>query len=312
MLSTLAHLFHPQESNNHRPRIIHPAGLAVLVGIFLLINTSLGLVKVWGRVGQVVLGYMSSITAEDIVAKTNAERLTQGLPTLTVNSELTQAATLKAQNMFNDQYWAHTSPSGTTPWVFIKDAGYNYSVAGENLARDFADTSSVVRAWMTSPTHRANIVSDKYQDIGVAVVEGSLDGVETTLVVQMFGTRTSALAQTSPTAVQTPNAPLPQTVEKLTLPQPETKGMFSQAIATTQTGLSSVGRNVNKIVVSPLLLTQAVATAIVVLLVLVLAYDALLAYRRRTVRLVGKNWAHLGFFAVILTLIYAITQGTVL
>ena len=90
--------------------------------------------------------------------------------------------------MFTDQYWAHTAPDGTEPWTFMHQMGYQYVVAGENLARDFGQTDEMVSAWLASPTHRANIMNPKYQEIGIAVIDGVLEGYETTLVVQMFGT----------------------------------------------------------------------------------------------------------------------------
>ncbi len=139
-----------------------------------------------------VLGYASNIGAPQVVDQTNSERRSSGLGQLTLNPLLSQAAYAKAQDMFSHQYWAHTSPSGTEPWDFIKSSGYKYRVAGENLARDFMSSSEVTAAWMASPTHKANIMNPKYSEIGVAVVDGILNGTETTLVVQMFGTPASA------------------------------------------------------------------------------------------------------------------------
>ena len=106
--------------------------------------------------------------------------------------------------MFNKQYWAHTAPDGKEPWDFMSEAGYSYQVAGENLARDFSTTSAMVAAWMASPTHRANIMNGRYTEIGIAVINGTLEGVETTLVVQMFGTpRSSTVKASVPTGPAT-------------------------------------------------------------------------------------------------------------
>ena len=68
--------------------------------------------------------------------------------------------------MFSKNYWAHFAPDGSTsPWDFIHQSGYNYIFAGENLAKGFTDANSVVAAWMNSPSHRENILSNKYKDV---------------------------------------------------------------------------------------------------------------------------------------------------
>jgi len=134
------------------------------------------------------LGYSSEITVEKVLQQTNQQRQNNDLPPLLFNSALSESARLKAEDMFVNNYWAHSSPEGSSPWDFIKSTDYQYSVAGENLAKDFYDTPSMVKAWMHSPTHRDNIVHLKYKETGIAVVNGVLGGIKTTLVVQHFGT----------------------------------------------------------------------------------------------------------------------------
>jgi hypothetical protein len=113
---------------------------------------------------------------------------------------LEQAALKKAQDMFAKNYWAHYAPDGsTTPWKFILAAGYVYKYAGENLAKDFDTSTSVMSAWMASAGHRANIVSKNYKDIGMVAVSGTLSGEETTLVVQMLGSTLGATVASKPT-----------------------------------------------------------------------------------------------------------------
>jgi hypothetical protein len=89
--------------------------------------------------------------------------------------------------MFEDDYWAHVAPDGTQPWDFILGAGYDYVYAGENLAKNFNGSKEVVEAWYASESHRENLLNPNYEEIGFAVVDGILDGYETTLVVQTFG-----------------------------------------------------------------------------------------------------------------------------
>lgn len=96
--------------------------------------------------------------------------------------------------MFAENYWAHFSPSGKDPWGFISSAGYKFSYAGENLAKNFYTSDEVIRAWMNSPSHKENIINGNFQDIGVAVEDGTLNGQKTTLIVQMFGKPVDSLA----------------------------------------------------------------------------------------------------------------------
>jgi len=139
--------------------------------------------------------YSSAINAKNIVELTNQTRKNLGLEPLSVSDKLAIAATNKAKDMVTKSYFAHTSPDGKTPWVWIKDVGYQYSYAGENLAVHFYEAEDVDAGWMASPTHRANIVNANYTEIGVGTASGIFDGVNSTFVVQMFGR--PALALTS-------------------------------------------------------------------------------------------------------------------
>ena len=84
-----------------------------------------------------------------------------GLDSLRLNPTLTAAAKRKAEHMFAENYWAHISPTGVEPWYFILDSGYDYSYAGENLAKNFNTSKEVVAAWYQSPTHRDNSAKPK-------------------------------------------------------------------------------------------------------------------------------------------------------
>lgn len=160
-----------------------------------------------------VLGYATNVTVSDLHSISNQERGNNGVAPLNLDSSLNSAAQAKANDMIEKNYWAHVSPDGTTPWAFISAAGYQYTVAGENLAKDFSQSSGVVAGWMASPAHRDNIVNSAYRDVGYAVVNGVLQGSETTLVVAMYGARAAppppAPAPTQAPAPQPPAAPQP-------------------------------------------------------------------------------------------------------
>jgi len=188
-------LFLPGRHNYYRARLLHLPVLAMMVFVFLLFHTSFSLLAL-SR--PAVLGYSSEITPAKIIELTNKEREKNGLGLLKNNSLLNEAARRKAADMFAFDYWAHESPTGRKPWDFFKEVHYDYVYAGENLARDFYRSEAVVAAWMASPTHRENILNGKYQEIGVAVVDGVLNGVETTLVVQLFGTPVGTKVESRP------------------------------------------------------------------------------------------------------------------
>ncbi len=135
----------------------------------------------------------SAITPERVVELVNADRSTGGLAALKVDAQLAQAAEAKGRDMVAHDYFAHTSPEGRTPWNWIEGAGYGYHYAGENLAIRFTDAEEEQSAWMASPTHRANIMSDHFVDIGVAVVTKVESGHPVFIVVQEFGSRPGAV-----------------------------------------------------------------------------------------------------------------------
>ncbi len=189
------HIFVPHKGNNYRPHLIRWRGLALVAVLSLIIQISYGLMTT----GQwAVLGSTSNITTSQLVADTNREREKAGLGDLVENQQLSQAAFLKANDMFKHNYWAHTSPSGITPWYWFAQVGYNYQSAGENLAKNYPTADATVAAWMNSPTHRANVLDDKYVDVGFAVVDGVLSGRVTTLVVAEYGQPASPGLQIAP------------------------------------------------------------------------------------------------------------------
>lgn len=181
--TSMLKLFVPNKKNQFKPYLLRKSALTVYTLMLLLINMFGGLVGIPEAMA-------SSITPDNIIKLTNEERSGYGLNQLSSNAKLMAAAQAKANNMFKEQYWDHFGPNGESPWMFITQAGYEYVYAGENLAKGFRSAEGVHEAWMASPTHKENIVSPNYKDIGVAVVSGVLLGKETTLVVQMFGNLT--------------------------------------------------------------------------------------------------------------------------
>ena len=296
----VAHIFHPRRSNNHRPRLLHPEALFFLVlissGFVALLHLFSGL----SSSSKNILGYASTITPKQVIELTNQERAELGLDSLIFNQNLSEAALAKGQDMFADQYWSHTAPDGIDPWFFIKQAGYQYQLAGENLARDFSNTEGMMAAWMASPTHRANIINSRYEEIGIAVIDGSLDGYQTTLVVQMFGSQPGVGVKPS----------LDEGEDNLTVQE------SGEAVKRSQTAvLASVlvpgGEVESPPLFTPLQLTKAFFLAVIILIVGTLSYDILVIGHRKAMRLVGKNLAHILLLVAVMYLVIFFKGGVV-
>ena len=105
-----------------------------------------------------------------VVSLVNAERAKYGLPALKISSELTKGARLKSLDMHNHRYFSHTSATYGSPFAMMKSLGITYRTAGENIARGYSTAEAVVKAWMNSKSHRANILNASYTEIGVGYI----------------------------------------------------------------------------------------------------------------------------------------------
>lgn len=140
----------------------------------------------------------ANLTNSGIIDFTNKQRVAQGLAPLEENALLRKAAENKLEDMFKQQYFEHESPDGKMPSDLAKDVGYEYVLVGENLALgNFKDDEVLVQAWMDSPGHRANILNNKYSEIGTAARKGMFEGKEVWLAVQEFGTPLSSCPSTA-------------------------------------------------------------------------------------------------------------------
>jgi len=196
-------LFVPQKSNDYRPHFFRSASVAIMAFVILLVAI---LTFTGGTILQRT-DLLAEIRTAFLIDLVNEDRTKEDLHSLVKNPILTQAAALKAKHMVEEGYFDHTSPEGVKPWDWLEDVGYDYAYAGENLAIHFVDSEKVHTAWMNSPTHRANILQDKFTEIGIATVEGTFNGYQTTFVVQMFGRpRATSVASRDVSLVRDVNA----------------------------------------------------------------------------------------------------------
>lgn len=213
MFEWLKDHFIPHEGNDHRPHFLRAPAIALVLAAVLLLEVAY-------LAGTLYLvprsDFLAEVISSVLVEETNAQRTEESLGTLTINPLLEQAARLKAEDMAAKGYFSHDTPDGKTPWYFLREVGYRYQAAGENLAVNFTDSSDVTRAWMNSPSHRANILNGNYTEIGIATARGTYKGSDTVFVVQFFGKPRFAdlprSASATPVAllpsVESPSAPV--------------------------------------------------------------------------------------------------------
>jgi hypothetical protein len=260
----------PGEHNNFRAHLIrHDSLLAyTFVALAFLLIAQANHHTIGGR----ILGIATDIQAQQLLDDTNNERVKNGLEPLSYSPKLAEAAALKSHHMLINNYWSHFSPNGDSPWGFIKQTGYEYEYAGENLAKNFLYSQNVVDAWMKSPTHRENILRPEFTEVGYAIQNGVLEGEETTLVVQMFAKPLRATASNA-----APNAP-----ETTTLGNGE--AVLAQSDQNAATAPASTG---------------IMLYIFVGILILALVLDLYIGSRLKIIHVHGKTLAHLVFIIIV-------------
>lgn len=286
------HLFIPHKDTHQKAKLISWEGLLIYVLLFIFLQVGFSIV---GYTKPGILGITSSVDQKKLIELTNTERQKKGLPPVSENEALDKAAQLKAQNMFSEDYWAHFAPSGKTPWDFILGAGYKFTFAGENLAKNFYSSSEVVSAWMKSPTHRDNLLSPKYQDIGIAVVEGVSNGQKTTLIVQMFGSTQTITAQ--PIVFAGGKQILVPKEQYVNAPQ------LAGAFQKEQRVIS---------LLDPYKFTKSAGFAVITLMIILLVLDLFVLYKRGVFRISSNHIAHMAILGITAASLLTSNPGAIL
>ncbi|NCC67911.1 MAG: secretion protein, partial [Clostridia bacterium] len=107
---------------------------------------------------------------QQVVALVNEQRAANGLAPLTLSQPLSDAARAKSQDMHDNNYFSHTSPTFGSPFEMLSAFGISYRTAGENIAMGYSTPEAVMNGWMNSAGHRANILNANYTQIGVGYV----------------------------------------------------------------------------------------------------------------------------------------------
>lgn len=109
-----------------------------------------------------------SQVAQQVLNLVNQERSKAGLQPLAMNGTLSSVAMVKAQDMYDNNYFDHQSPTHGSPFDMMKASGITYNSAGENIAKGQTSAAEVMNQWMNSPGHRANILNGSFTQIGIA------------------------------------------------------------------------------------------------------------------------------------------------
>lgn len=155
-----------------------------------------------------VLAYSTEMSISGLLSATNQQRNANGVASLNLNSKLNSAAQTKANDMVTRNYWSHNTPEGNPPWVFISNAGYSYTKAGENLAYGFATSDDTIIGWMNSPAHKANLLDSAFKDVGFGFANSpdfNNSGPQTVVVAEY-----AAPVAAAPAPVAAPSTPVSQ------------------------------------------------------------------------------------------------------
>lgn len=288
----LRNWFLPHKDTHNKAHLISWEAILIYILLFMLLQLGF---SIYGYTKPGVLGVNANIDQKKLIELTNLEREKKGLEKVSENEALNMAAKLKAENMFTENYWAHFAPSGKTPWDFISSSGYKFTFAGENLAKNFYTSDEVVHAWMNSQTHRDNLLNPNYKDIGIAVVEGVLNGQKTTLVVQEFGT-TELLANKPSVSIEGKQITVPT---KEIADRPQLVEGASKVIT-------------SKATLDPYKFSKTTGFSIIILMVVLLGADIIVLKKRGVFRFSSHHIAHMALLSLAAGSLYMSSPGAIL
>ena len=316
--------FIPHQDNDFKPHLFREVSVMAIFSLAII----LFIIAVSSRIILIRTNLTALVLPKVLVDYANEDRDLKNYNHLAINSTLEKAAQLKANDMAEKGYFAHKSPDGKTPWYWFKEAGYDFSYAGENLAVNFNDSVDVNTAWMNSPGHRANILNGNFSEIGIATAEGMYQGRRTVFVVQLFGRpaekdflaeqvaapsnlqvktppKTAPKATTTQVAVATSSVVLSESAETKVLAENGTNELFisveKKSVATTAGPDVKYSNFFEKAIVSPEKYLSIIYLVLAVIIVIVLLLAIFVETRLRHPRMIVLA---LGLLTVILGLLY--------
>lgn len=301
---------HKHKKKHKKAHLLSHKALAVYIVLFVFMQFGFSVLR---QTQPGVLGTTSSITRQDVINLTNTERQRYGLPTLKENNILDKAAEDKAKNMFSENYWAHNSPSGKSPWVWFRQEGYDYVYAGENLARGFSTSKDTMDAWMASKMgHKENVLGSNYQEIGIAVEDGILNGEKTTLVVQLFGSPQGATA-TKPEVGEGGAKTVADNKIATNIPSSETQPI-NQEVNSVSTETAPQPSFLSQFInINPYSITRTVSFSLIAFLTLLGLVDLFVMWRRRSLaKLHVRHLPHVGVITGLIIVLIIMQAGSII
>src|SRR3989344_720722 len=203
-MNKISNFFIASETNNYSPPALSYKAFLIYGLLMILLRLFLGTLP----------AHSAAVESQTLMDMINSERSSRNLTVLAQNSSLRTAAGQKSQDMIDRDYFAHVDPDGNYVWPKIIAAGYGqYKILGENLAVDFVTSEGMIKAWLDSPTHRANLLHSDFLEQGLIALYGDFQGRYTNLTTSLFGARASG--------VQTPPAPPPPAPSPNPIPTPK-------------------------------------------------------------------------------------------
>ncbi len=304
----IANFFIASAENNYRPAALSYKAFIIYGLILLILRLLLGTLTAQG----------SAVESNALMQLINQERSQRNLNELLVHPSLVIAATEKSQDMIDRDYFAHIDPDGNYVWPKIIAAGYTpYKMLGENLAVDFATSEGMVKAWIDSPTHRANLLNTEFVDQGLSALYGDYKDRYTNLTASLFGTlaevskpkpQVKAQEPITPTTPPTPTpapTPTPTPSPVVTSPNPAPtpapdKVTKTKTEATTSPEGSLDGLT-GKTSPSPFQISRVIFTLFGILLLIILSVDSIIVYQHETVLPRSHSSYHFfGFMLIVL------------
>ncbi len=187
MKKILKKYFISHKGNKHHAHLLHAKRAVFYSLVFLLTKIIMVLFVVLLPVGVFVLPDVLAEEQRQIMELTNRTRQEKNIFTLASAAKLDVSAQHKADDMAVNQYFAHSNNNKSLA-NWLQEAGYQYQVAGENLAVGFSSAEDIVRAWKNSPSHYANLIDPDFKEIGIGLAGGVYKNQPTVFIVQHFGT----------------------------------------------------------------------------------------------------------------------------
>lgn len=289
--------------NQYTPPVLSYKAFIAYGSILLILRLLLGFFGVTA----------SAVDSQILMRLINEERSNRNLTVLATNQSLLQAASGKAQDMIDRDYFAHIDPDGNYVWGRIKNAGYDpYRILGENLALDFSTSEGLIKAWLDSPTHRANMMHAEFLDQGLSAQYGDYQGRYTNLTASLFGALATAVKpkseiKSSPPAPKTANPPPPTTApapDPKPAPMPPVQPAVKLNPPPAKPAFSALQKNMGERqlnFLSPIALSRLIFTIFGLFLLAVLLVDSAIIYRRQLQLQRSYSSYHLStFFFIVL------------